>query len=42
MVSDVGQKLLYVLPSLSVIHLHITHYNNTNIAPQGIGRLFKP
>ena len=31
MISDVGHKLLYVLLTLSVIHLYITHYNNTNI-----------
>ena len=31
LITDDGQKLLYVLLTLSVINLHITHYNKTNI-----------
>ena len=41
MISAAGQKLLYVLLTLSVINLHIMHYNNSNIAPQGICQLLK-
>ena len=41
MISDDGWKLLYVLLTLSVINLHIMHYNNTNIASQGLCWLFK-
>ena len=41
MISDVGQKLLYVLPTQSGIHLHIMCYNNTYITQQGIWQLFK-
>ena len=40
-ISDNSQMLPYVILTLSIIHLHVVHYNNILNMSQGIFQLYK-